>query len=413
LLTVSDALNKWKEDDGKKEPIVTLIDIVIHPALTVYLMAGNPNGQGSFLYDGRSYQAAAIRLEDLAQTLEGDLRPRKLAISNIDGIPGSYIERFDLDGNLVTIRRVLLHNPSTVPGEFFIDEATIQDQFFDRKEAVVELGWASLFRKNVPSKRYIRNKCQQDWENRFDVENGCNFPSDQFSEDTEQDFIAGAQGVGEQERKYGWFTKNATNAFSFNVSMIFPDFLYIDSTKDGIEWSGTERTGPYCYKKISGDFEVYTQVDPQFFRPGGTFGILCQEDTFEGDSFIALGRTRGEGDPISIVVNASIDGSVEPSAEVLNPVPSYVKLKRVGNVFSSYYSLTENSNWIHIEDRTIAITPEVNIGLFLSGGGQAIFPYFRFLSGGPDICDRTRDGVDGCRKKRNVHRIFVFNTPRK
>jgi phage-related protein len=409
LIPLPAALKNWKAEEGQTSPVAVLYDISVTDTITLRLVEGNPIG-AAITYNGNVYAPAAIRREDVDQSIEGEIGSFRISVSNIDGIAGGYIEKYDLDGRRVTITTVPVS--TLLPADAFVETYTIQDQAYTREAASVTLGYSNLFKRKIPWRKYQRLRCLWDYENRFTVGNGCAYPSDEFEDDTTQDLSIGAQGDGEQGRLYGWSTLNAPSASRFNVNIDVLGELFIESSSSDIDWAGSNRNGPYLYKKISGNFDCYTQVIPKDFRSSGLLGLLCQDDGGPQDSWVFLARTRDDGDEIRIVSTASIDGSVEVTTVVEDPNPRYLRMRRVGDVFSLYYSATENTNWTLIQDRTVEMNQGIRIGLAI-GGGQglvlaATFPYLRFTSGGLGTCDRTADGPDGCRVHKNLHRIFLF-----
>ncbi len=410
MIPLPQALKNFKAGDSQTSPIVTLYDISVTDAITVRLVEGNPTGQ-TITYAGNVYSPAAIQRGDVEQSIAGEIGSFDLQVSNIDGVAGGYIEKHDLEGQRVTITTVPI--ATLDPADAFVETYTIQDQAYTRETASVTLGYANLFKRRLPWRRYQRTKCLHDWENRFQVGNGCGFPSDEFEADTMQMLRNGAVQDTEQKRKYGWYALNMTKASSADVDVSQFGSLWLETTSSETEWAGTNRDGPYLYKKISGDFDVYTRVEVGNTREGGLMGILCQEDQ-DGDSWLFFARTRKPGEDIKLVLQSSIDGSQEPSITVENPDPRYLRMQRVGDLFTLYYSEDENANWVEFGEATMTgMAFAIRIGLAI-GGGQGLalsaeFPFFRFTSGGPSTCDRTKEGVDGCRVKDNVHRIFLFD----
>lgn len=401
------SLKDWKARHANTDVIVTLYEISVTDAITVRLIEGNPLGT-SLTLDSEVYIPAAIQRGEFEQSVTGELGSFPLTVSNIDGIAGGYIERYELEGRRVTIKTFAVVDDA----DEFVETWTIQDQAYNRKAATITLGYGKLFKRKLPWRRYERPRCLHDWENRFDPLNGCGFPSDQFKEDSTQSFKIGGVTDSEQRRQFGWYTLNILKASSADVNITDLDALWLSTTSSSVDWSGANRNGPYVYKKITGDFDVYTRVDIVTTREGGLMGILCQED-LDGDSWLFYARTRKPGEDIRLTLRSSIDGSQEPSISGAFPDPRYLRMRRVGNVFTLYHAVVENEDWIEFATTTITMTPEIRIGLAIGGGVgttlAASFEFFRFTAGGPSTCDRTKEGADGCRVKDWIRRIFAFD----
>jgi phage-related protein len=410
VITLSQALKDWKAGDNQVSPIAVLYDISITDAITVRLVEGNPTG-GTITYDGNVYTPAGIARGNVEQSIAGEIGSFEVQVSNIDGVPGGYIEQYELDGRRVTITTVPVSTLS--PADAVVETYTIQGQAYTREVASITLGYSNLFRRRLPWRRYQRIRCLHDWERRFELGNGCGFPSDEFEADTTQLLVNGAVTDSEQKRRYGWYALNMTKASTADVNTAEFGSLYLETFSSDVTWSGANRNGPFLYKKLSGDFDCYTKVNVFGTRESGLLGMLCQEDGAPQDSWIFLARTRKTGEDISLTVRSSIDGSQETSVAATQPDPRYLRMKRVGDLFTLYYALVENTDWVELTQATVPMSTEIRIGAAIGGGeGQGLsasYPFFRFTSGGPSTCDRTKEGVDGCRVKDNVHRIFLFD----
>ncbi len=410
MQTLPQRFKDWKATDHQTDPPVTLYDISVTDAITLRLIEGNPKG-GSITYNGNVYQPAGIARSDVEQSVEGTIGSFELQVSNIDGVAGGYIEQYQLDERRVTITH--LPGDTLNPADAITESYTIQAQSYNRERASVTLGFNTLFKRTVPWRRYQRIRCLHDWENRFDLGNGCGYPSDEFMDDTMQMLKNGAVTDAEQKRKFGWYTLNMLKANSADTNGTELSELWLSTISNDTDWAGSSREGPYVYKKLTGDFDVYTRVELVSTRDGGLMGIICQEDGAPQDSWVFLARTRKPGEAIRIVLKSAIDGEQQDDFELADPDPRYLRMERVGDVFTLYHSETDNTNWVELTETTIPMSTEIRIGLAIGGGqGTALaasFPFFRFRSGGPSTCDRTKDGPDGCRVKDNVHRIFLFD----
>ena len=418
----------WKNAVVRTDPLVTLYEISVTDALTEYLVQGNPLGTGEVVYQGNTYRAVHIEQDELEQNVEGDLPAFRVAVSNIDGVAGGYIEQYDLSGRKVKITHVLA---STLdPADSFSETYTIQDQEYDRRQAVFTLSHANYFTRKVPTKQFTRHKCRHSYEQRFLPGNGCGYPRDEFEIDTRQDFRPGGTAA-EKLRQFGWYSANADKASLFDVDSAaggvglfgclngFTSAGEIDLTPTGIQ-------APWIYKKLDGDFDVYTQVSLGG-REGGLAGILAVDQNMPTNwafcGRILVERFTGGNEVVAL---SSLSGIQGPAVSQQLADYNYLRLKRVGATFTFYTrpggSFGVNTpagidpaddNWSLIDTRTL-YTGNAKIGLVVGaspieqGEVRGSFPWIRFYSGGLPLCSRTIDGANGCREHSNQHRFFAF-----
>lgn len=433
MLSVSTELKKWKNAASRPDPRVELYDVEIPDGTVLRLVAGNPTGTGSLTYAGNVYTAAAIARDEEQQTIEGDLPALKVVISNINGVAGGYIERFDMDGQLVTITSVLLGLLD--PANAVQTTYTIGNVAYEREAAVFELAQTNLFRRRVPWKAYQRVRCQQGYEGRFLDANGCGFPSDGFEGDTEQDIAISTTGDAETEHLFGWFAINAfktkrppltlaeilqerqgvlpQRVEGFEVNGRVPGSLYIASISSSISWNVTNRQAPFLFKKLSGDFDVFTRAEVLDPRAGMRAGLLCQ-DAGIGTSWIVIGRSEISEGVLGIrVSSANVGSGVADTTESV--ADEFLRMKRTGNVFDLYRGTAFGGPWTLASSRTIAgMSTLARLGLSLSapsnetGPVSASFPYIQFRAGGLPSCSRVLDDSNGCRAHGNTPHFLAF-----
>lgn len=422
MIPTSTTLRNWAAAEGQPDPPVTLYDIEITDALTMRLVEGNPTGK-TITYAGNVYTPAAIKREEIEQTTEGDLGSFRLAVSNIDGIAGGYIEQNDLEGRKVTITHVPLSSLS--PADSLVEQHRIQNQEYNRESASVVLGHQNLFRRKVPWLRFIRPRCQWAYERRFDwtnQENGCRAYSDEFEDDTGQSLKAGATTNAEQIRRFNWRSLNALKVSIWDTDTALPSECILETISNDVSWSGSTFAAPFMYRRIAGDFDVWTRAIHTSWRAGGLLGILCQEAFSGQDSWVYVARNRNDMAEDPLIRTASgLNGVDEAATTVAEPTAAYLRLRRVGNVFTSFYAASEPASlavyaaaWTQADQRTVVMDNEIRIGLFVGGGVStetlgASFNFFRFVAGGLAACDRTPSGAElGCRAHGNNHRILAF-----
>ena len=410
---ISSALTTWKNQTSRTDPLVTLYEVSVSDSTTLYYVAGDPDGTGSVSYDGNTYKSAAVKQSDHSQNIEGDLPSVSVSVSNIDGSAGGYIELNDMHGREVTITYVLMTADGLSPDNSMSETYTIQDQAYDRQAATFVLSHANFFNKKFPTKQFLRYKCRWPYEQRFVAGNGCGYPRDEFQGDTKQNFKTSARS-GEQERRFGWYTVNASTADLWDVDISSIGSLYISTSEDSADWSAGNRKAHAQYKFISGDFDAYTELNFGNVRDGMFAGILCQDYSNQG-TWIKAGR-RVDPDEPNIVYEVSYAVNDVEVPVVPQPVDTrFIRLRRVGNKFTAFRSDSESGTWTEIFDATIdSFVSSIRLGLILSvgpleqGSASVSFPYLRFTDGGLANCDRTFDGVNGCSEHGNTHRFFGF-----
>jgi phage-related protein len=413
VIQTSSALKTWKAAQSRESPWVVLYDIEVPGMTTLYLLEGDPTGTGSVTFGGHTYNATAIARDEQDQNIKGDVGEFSISISNVTGVAAGYLESYEFDGGKVTITQFplsLLEASEIGPGvlDRIREVYTIQDQSYDRQRATLVVGPPNFFRRKLPWRKYIRQRCQWDWENRFSAGNGCGYPSDLFLEDTRQDFRAGAT-LAAQERRFGWHTLNAASAKTFENDGLG---LTISVDIADAAWNESERDAPFAYKSINGDFDVSTEVDLQNDPIGSLCGILCQED-FEFQSWVFIGKTHATSTEEAVRFLSCQDGVITRGADVETD-SRFLRLRRQGDVFTGYYSL-DGTTWAAAGSAMVSFDygyGNARVGLCVSsesherGDVGSWFRNFRFSAGGLSSCDRT---LEDCRAHGNTHRILAFH----
>lgn len=409
MIPSSAALKAWKNAEARASPLAILYDIEIDDTTTLYLVEGDPSGTGSVSFGGHTYLATSISRQEQEQNIEGDLGTFVIAVSNVTGVAGGYIERNELDGRKVTITQiplstVLAGTPGTT--DKVVEVYTIQDQSYTRMQASITVGPPNFFRRKIPWRKFQRMRCQWDWENRFVDGNGCGYPSDKFDDDTTQSFKTGAL-LTEQAWRFGWHTLNAAHSVAFDTNTTQLQALVIDVDVENAEWSGTTQKAPFAFKIVTGDFSVFTECILTGSSSTCLAGLLCVDPTNLA-TWAYLGCTR-ESD-VDMVRLWGSQGGVMVSVDSAETTASFLRLARQGDVFTGSYS-ADGVVWISLDTQTVTMDTVARIGLCVScspGEGGVIgaeFSQLKFLSGGVATCDRT---LEACQSRGNAHRIFCF-----
>jgi len=419
MLSISSQLKAWKAVEDQEDPMVMLVEIDVSDSETVYLVNGDPAGKGGLTYDGNAYIPRPMRRDDVKENVEGSLFSHTLSITNVDGVAGGYIELNELEGRTVTITYIplsLVGNPQA--GDAIVETWKIQDQQYSRETATLSLGNPNLLDRIVPYRKYLRHRCQWNYARRFeDGPEGCFYPSDFFEDDTEQDFKTIALTDAETEAKHGWFVRHATNASKIDVNITdsgmlyfqYPDITVVHAYKD------TDNSGPFLYKFIDGDFDVWTKVDGSFVDDGSMCGILISSSAPDD----SIGFWRAASAP-RIIARETLNG-VSNADESKSTSDLYLRATRVGvNVFNFYHS-SDGITWTHFHEdlQTMPTTLRVGAAIQQDVAGPSAesfwvwFKFFRFFSGGKPNCTRLLDGTDGCKEHKNTSHFFGFSVPRR
>jgi hypothetical protein len=404
MRSLSSDLKIWKDSQDRLVPLVTLYDIEVNDTTTLYLVEGDPTGTGSVTYGGHTYLACAIEQEQRAENVEGDFPSFQLLVSNINGVAGGYIEANELDGRQVTIRDGLLRGTES---DYLVRTYTISQARYNRKVASLTLGPPNFFKKKTCARKYQRMRCQHSWPKRFLDDAGCGYPSDVFGSDTAQDMLPCLVNT-EVEKQFGWFAINCSKCDMIG-SVYLPMSFFIATTSDDIQWEPGNFAAPFAYKKVSGDFELITEVRFMATKVGCYAGILCQSVDLPS-SWVYLGRAVDEGGLLEVRATAAVAGVLNDALTVDDETSSWVRMVRSDSTFTCYYG-TDGTTWTTLGTQTVAMGDDMLLGLALSSnraeGGQiwAAFSPFQFRSGGEATCDRTREA---CRLKCNSHRYGAF-----
>jgi phage-related protein len=405
---VSSALKAWKNADAREYPVAELYTIQLDDVTIQRYVSGDPLGTGSVTYDGDVYTSAAIVRQPYDQNLEGTIPSFGVNVSNVDGIAGGLIETYDLRGQTVTITQVLL--PDMLVVNSLSDTFTIQDQSYNRKTASFSLSHANYFNRRT-LKQFVRWKCRWNYGQRHQAGDGCGYPRDEFEPDTEQDFVVGG-AFTEKERAYGWFTINTPNASQWSVNIDRLGLCHISSLSNGIDWDIGDRSGPFMYKKFSGDFDVFTEIDLEDSRPGAQGGLVCQSQSTPSSWVVASRRHNASGAIQPYIASALAD--VAGTTAVAVTTERFIRMQRIADIFNVFHAESADGPWTLYNARAVALGSETNVGFLLSalqletGRVSINFPYFRATKGGLATCDRTIDGFNGCKAHKNLHRIFLF-----
>ncbi|MEH0021962.1 MAG: hypothetical protein V6Z89_20065 [Desulfobacter sp.] len=138
---------------------------------------------------------------------------------------------------------------------------------------------------------------------------------------------------------------------------------------------------PYLYTTVSGDFEASTYgfALNAWTADFKSFGILAEIDY---NNYLYLSSEWSNTLGSRIVAYGKVNGkNVTPTANVAYGTSStYFKMEKNGNIFSSYFSL-DNQSWIHLGDLSLLINSDdtLKLGLAVVSARSRSYSRFRLL----------------------------------
>lgn len=285
------------------------------------------------------------------------------------------------------------------------------------------LGHYNLHESLFPKIYFDRERCLNDWHNRFIAQSPCNYPSTEFGPSYESNLLIGGS-LEAKERRFGWFTQQALRANTFNISETTADHLHITSIDPICAWNGQRRYGPYYYRPISGDFDVHTHCVVLTGRDNFLCGILIQDmtaaspDVEEGEelppsptsSWLFWGIQDAGGGGYKL---CSRKTDVDVSTDVVIPsvTDQHLRVKREGTTWSLYSAPNLGVAWTLRSQATLTLPTEVRVGVAVSSDAEnsqqfgAKFDFVRFLSGGLTTC---RQLWEDCQVRKMTRRFNGF-----
>jgi hypothetical protein len=271
----------------------------------------------------------------------------------------------------------------------------------------IVLGHPNLYEIRVPKLPYLRRKCFNPYQDRFTVGNLCSYPSNEFTEKTQEDLLIDASW-GYQARQHGWMTAQANRASTFDVHRTNSGDLTIATASAWIGWRGRERYGPAFFRPISGDFDLSTRVIVSGSRLLYMVGLFVHDGaaavppvagledipTYPASSWIVFGQQESSG-ATRLAVRKTVSGSSAPDVTVA-VADTYLRMVRAGDVFTFYSKAAAGDAWTLRGTEALNLIPaEAYVGAILSSDDRsavslmARFEYLRFAAGGLASCKRT------------------------
>jgi glucose/arabinose dehydrogenase/regulation of enolase protein 1 (concanavalin A-like superfamily) len=128
---------------------------------------------------------------------------------------------------------------------------------------------------------------------------------------------------------------------------------------------GTRDELRYMYQPLSGDGEIVSRVTSQTATdPWSKSGIMIKESATPGATYALIGVSPGNG--LFMQYNFNKNAGPRP----VFAFPAWLKMKRVGNVFTGYYS-SDGAAWTQLGSATVPMAANATVGTFVSGHSTA------------------------------------------
>lgn len=398
---------------------------------------------GMVEFDGEDWRPWPITRDTIESSVQ-DLSP-SFSVTAID--PGRILLGF-LNRNsqlrkatmrIWIIRKDLIGTPSAA----ILYRAQVRSTIITESPTTtisLQISGPQLRNKKYPARRFNRWSCSHDFGRKhvhYLAQNNCNWPSDEFGEQTQQFLKTISWAV--HERLHGWRVMNGqgedsvhgVQALYINGDLLFGfQGLYMNIFANGSDmtWWNGDRDGPYVFKDFDYtkgyDFDVATKIENVNTSTSNDVlaGILVQgTGANEGDHMMLAHRSvdPGPGAVYDMIWQQTINDvssftAINPT-DIVQPTPSshgnptVLRMKRSGDQWTFYTrdevngenDEPENPNWDLHDTVTWDWQPEgdFRIGLVtacLDGNNPAVrFEWIRFYETPAGYtCDRSLRSCD-------------------
>ncbi len=154
-----------------------------------------------------------------------------------------------------------------------------------------------------------------------------------------------------------WTQANSANASTIDANTTQKGKLYIRCNATNTDWSGATQTAPFVNQTLSGDRDIYGQVQVGDGRDFHNVRLGAQSTSNANHwinfGFISISAGLGTRNPglwkRNTVNSVSTDSAIDfaTGSNLLGGLV-WLRIKRVTNDFSGYYSLDGGLNWTQI-----------------------------------------------------------------
>jgi YD repeat-containing protein len=159
----------------------------------------------------------------------------------------------------------------------------------------------------------------------------------------------------------GWAETDIGNVATPGVSVFDGTSFFIHTTGQEI-WNGSDAGAHFIFQPWTGDFDLKVHVD--FQQNSGAwakFGLMVSESLAPNAANVVTFISPVNGSRMQWRLSTNAGEADEPGIPTA-PVPSWVRLIRRGNNFSSYWS-PDGSTWTMLGAKTVNLVSNVYLGL--------------------------------------------------
>ncbi len=141
----------------------------------------------------------------------------------------------------------------------------------------------------------------------------------------------------------------------------------------GADFSGAADNGRFLYTPVTGNFDISVRVASLSNTQAWAKAGLMVRNSVKANSRNVFALVTPGANGYHLQSRASTGGTTTMSAgthAVAYP-NSWIRLKRVGNLFTAYYS-TNGTSWTQYSSTTVVLNSTVYVGLALSSGNPAL-----------------------------------------
>ncbi|MEO5361994.1 MAG: hypothetical protein H7843_16415 [Nitrospirota bacterium] len=190
--------------------------------------------------------------------------------------------------------------------------------------------------------------------------------SDQLGTGTQQNLLSGGDGA----KLYGWSLLNSSLASPIDVNITNAGQLTIALTNQNA-WLTSKSGYPFVYQSVTGDFDIDAHITA---RGKAALLIASDRNISANENNVAIGWYLGEQTIWYNTVEGSESGSNNGTTR------PYVRMTRVGNVFTLYAKVNTGDSWTQFAQYTRS---DFNSNIFVgftvisgnNGTGTAQFDY--------------------------------------
>lgn len=194
-----------------------------------------------------------------------------------------------------------------------------------------------------------------------------------------------AGGADDGIKLAGWSALNTNGADVIDSNMTKKGWLTIDCNANSTFFSEGTFSGPFIYKTVRGNFDIETYAGNSNYNEYAERAWLIARDTFASAGEDFVGISIGYGAANQVLTRNNVNSVNADATAAVNH--QYLRLTRVGNVFTAYSKALSTDTWTQRGQYTrndFAYSIHVGLGATsdnTTGTFIAQFDYFKKLNG--------------------------------